>query len=120
MSLHHWLVYVVFSYFNILFYVTLLSVLVDTRVSRRGKLSINCPPKVFLWKVTNLANASSPRKCPIKHMCVIFVMAALRSRRGHYIFALWFLLSSSSFSFLTHSQQSQSGCLPYMVALVRI
>ena len=41
-------------------------------------------------------------------------MAALRSRCGHYIFALWFLLLSSFFfSFLTYSQPSQIGCLPY-------
>jgi len=26
-------------------------------------------------------------------MCVSIIMAALRSRYGHYIFALWFLLS---------------------------
>jgi len=32
-------------------------------------------------------------------------MVALCSRCGHYIFILWFLLSSS--------QQSQIGCLPY-------
>jgi len=36
-------------------------------------------------------------------------MAALRSRCGHYIFALWFL---SSF-FFAESQRSQIGCLPY-------
>jgi len=37
------------------------------------------------------------------------------SRSGHYIFDLWFLLLSSSFSFLlAYSQRSQSGCLPYV------
>jgi len=48
-------------------------------------------------------------------------MAALRSRCGHYIFALWFLLLSSSFSSPNFS--GRSGCLPYFcngVALVRI
>ena len=42
-------------------------------------------------------------------------MAALRSRCGHSIFVLWFLLSSVylySF-FLAYSQPSQIGCLPY-------
>ena len=38
-------------------------------------------------------------------------MAALRSRCGHYIFVLWFLLLSSFF--LAYSQQSQIECLPY-------
>jgi len=38
-------------------------------------------------------------------------MAALRSRCGHYIFALWFVLSS--IFFLTYFQPSQIGCLPY-------
>jgi len=41
-----------------------------------------------------------------------FVMAALRSRCGHYIFALWFLLSSFS---LAYFHPSQIGCLPYFV-----
>jgi len=35
----------------------------------------------------------------VRRWFVVFVMAALRSRCGHYIFALWFLLSSF-FSFL--------------------
>jgi len=39
-------------------------------------------------------------------------MAALRSRCGHYIFVLWFLLLSFSF-FVAYSQPSQIGCLPY-------
>jgi len=38
-------------------------------------------------------------------------MAALCSRRGHYIFVLWFLLLSSFF--VAYSQSSQIGCLPY-------
>jgi len=37
-------------------------------------------------------------------------MAALRSRYGHYILQLWFLLL---LSFLAYSQQSKIGCLPY-------
>jgi len=39
-------------------------------------------------------------------------MATLHSRFGHYIFALWFLLSFF-FSFLAESQPSEIGCLPY-------
>jgi len=42
------------------------------------------------------------------------IMAALRSRCGHYIFVLCFLLSSFYFLFfLAYSQPSQIGCLPY-------
>jgi len=41
-------------------------------------------------------------------------MAALRSRRRHYIFILWFLLSSFFLPFfLSYSQPSQIGRLPY-------
>jgi len=40
-------------------------------------------------------------------------MAALCNRAGHYIFALWFLLSTYSSS---SSQRSQIGCLPYFYA----
>ena len=39
------------------------------------------------------------------------IMAALRSRCGHYIFALWFLLLL--LFFLALSQRPQIGCLPY-------
>jgi len=41
----------------------------------------------------------------------LFIMAALRSRCGHYIFALWFL--SFYLFFLALSQRPQIGCLPY-------
>ena len=40
-------------------------------------------------------------------------MAALHSRCGHYIFALWFLSILYLFLFLAWSQQPQIGCLPY-------
>ena len=41
-------------------------------------------------------------------------MAGLRSRCGHYIFVLWFLLLLSVYLFfLAYSQLSQIGCLPY-------
>jgi len=40
-------------------------------------------------------------------------MAALRSRSGHHIFVLWFLLLSIFFFSPTYSQPSQIGCLPY-------
>jgi len=43
-------------------------------------------------------------------------MAALRSRCGNYIFALWFLLSFFFF-FFSSPQRSQSGCLPYFCGL---
>ena len=49
----------------------------------------------------------------VKHY---LIMAALRSRCGHYIFALWFLSSIfylPSFLFLASSQRSQTGCLPH-------
>jgi len=41
----------------------------------------------------------------------LVIVAALRSRCEHYIFALWFL--SIFFLFLAESQPSQIGCLPY-------
>jgi len=42
-------------------------------------------------------------------------MAALWNCAGHYIFALWFLLSFSFFFFIfPYSQPSQIGCLPYL------
>ena len=37
-------------------------------------------------------------------------MSALRTRCGHYVFALWFL---SIFFFLVWSQRPHIGCLPY-------
>ena len=44
----------------------------------------------------------------------LVIMAALRSRCGHYIFPLWFLLLSIFLSsFFPRSQPSQIGCLPY-------
>jgi len=47
-------------------------------------------------------------------MSPLLFMAALWNRAGHYIFSLWFLLSSSSFFiFLAYSQPSRIGCLPY-------
>jgi len=49
--------------------------------------------------------------CKPADTLVVVVMAALRSRCGHYIFVLWFL--SSSFLFLAYSQRSEIGCLPY-------
>jgi len=45
----------------------------------------------------------------VKRLSAI-IMAALHSRCGHYIFALWFLPSC----FLAYSQRSQSRCLPYL------
>ena len=48
----------------------------------------------------------------MRSMAMLLIMAALWNRTGHYIFALWFLLLSSSF-FPLLSQPSQIGCLPY-------
>ena len=45
------------------------------------------------------------------------IMAAVRSRCGHYIFILWFLLSSILSCHLFSSpnlKPSQIGCLPYL------
>jgi len=49
---------------------------------------------------------------------VLLVMVVLWNRAGHYIFALWFLLSffffsSPNLSGRRLSQRLQSGCLPY-------
>jgi len=40
-------------------------------------------------------------------------MAALRSRCGHYIFTLWFLLSFYLLFSLPNLSRRQIGCLPY-------
>ena len=52
-----------------------------------------------------------PRWSKFRDLATTVFMAALRSKCGHYILALWFLLSV--FLFLTYSQPSQIGCLPY-------
>jgi len=53
--------------------------------------------------------------------CECVIMAALRSRCGHYIFALWFILSSS---FLSHNLSGRRldvyDTSTHSVALVRI
>jgi len=46
--------------------------------------------------------------CCRKKSKILFVMAAMHSRCGYYIFIPWFLLFS-----LASSQWWQSGCLPY-------
>jgi len=43
----------------------------------------------------------------------MFVIATLWNRAGHYIFILWFRLSSIFLFFLAYSQPSQIGCVPY-------
>jgi len=55
------------------------------------------------------------KRSPISATCFVFIMAILHSRCGHYIFVLWFmyLLSAFYLFFLTESQLSQIGCLPY-------
>jgi len=51
-----------------------------------------------------------------------FIMASLRSRCRHYIFALWFLLSSSFFSWpnLSHRRLDVYHTCTHGVALLRI
>jgi len=47
---------------------------------------------------------------------VVIIMAALHSRCGHYIFALWFLLSSSFFPHVISVVADwMSTILPHMV-----
>jgi len=46
-------------------------------------------------------------------LMLTFIMAVLRSRCGHYIFALWFLLLLLLSFFLALSQPSEIGCLLY-------
>ena len=48
------------------------------------------------------------------------VMAALHSRCGHYIFALWFLPSFFFFYFLAKSQPLQIGRIPYFHTWCRL
>ena len=60
----------------------------------------------------------------VSSVLVLFlIMAALRSRCGHYILQLWFPLSSSFFFFLllflAYYQRSQIGCLSYGMWLQR-
>jgi len=67
-------------------------------------------------------------KCDVcSVMDVVVVMATLWNRAGHYIFALWFLLSSSSSSFCLFSSPNLSRrrldvyrTSTHGVALVRI
>ena len=78
-------------------------------------------PQYFLDVPVNVS-------CVVFYLCLSFkrtelIMAALWNRADHYIFILWFLLSIFYLFFLTQSQRSQSGCLPYFthgVALVHI
>jgi len=45
--------------------------------------------------------------------CEMIIMAALCNRAGHYIFALWFLLSSFFLCFPRLLSPSQTECVPY-------
>jgi len=53
--------------------------------------------------------------CPGIFLCLgtLLFMAALRSRYGHYIFALWFALSLFFFLFPRLISAVAVGCLPY-------
>jgi len=46
----------------------------------------------------------------------VVIMAALRSRCGHYIFALWFLLSSFFARLISAIADWMSTILPHMVS----
>jgi len=69
------------------------------------------------WVLTLVWNKFVPLHCVGVNARGIF-MAALHSRCGYYIFALWFLLLSFFFFFLSsfflaYSQLSETGCLPH-------
>jgi len=51
----------------------------------------------------------------VHHLCSYYGQAALCDRAGQYIFVLWFLLLPSFF--LTYTQPSEIGCLPYFHTL---
>jgi len=58
-------------------------------------------------------DSSIPRSRSWRLLTYLDVLAALRSRCIHYIFALFLLLSSFLGFFLAWSQRSQTRCLPY-------
>ena len=80
--------------------------------------NINVRKILTTWTCT-MINDTSQRSVAMRFRCGgtfdhYFIMAALRSRCGHYIFALWFLYNLlSSFLFLAESQRPQIGCVPY-------
>jgi len=56
--------------------------------------------QVAVWSVQWLSYRCTKQTTVVLHfisIATLIIMAALRSRCGHYIFALWFLLSSSFF-----------------------
>jgi len=63
----------------------------------------------WLWSPCVIGQTSIFSSCGF----FFFFMAALRSRCGHYIFALSFLSIFLSFIFLAQSQRPQLECLPY-------
>jgi len=89
-------------------------------VAEAQRVAISPAPSLVtlsaLQQVTRLCRSHTILKMASLDTSILFIfMAALRNRAGHYIFVLWFLLSSSFFLsfFLAYSQPSQIGCLPY-------
>jgi len=89
-------------------------------VRLRGMLPITCMCDLLLllllsWGTLHACDnyrcckLTTPTRLPNDIASVI--MATLRSRCGHFLLPLWFLLVS--FFFLAYSQPSQIGCLPY-------
>jgi len=62
-------------------------------------------------------NTTSNGSLPILFSCTSLVMAALRSRCGHYIFAMWFLSFYLSFfpRLMSAIADWMSAILPHMV-----
>ena len=72
---------------------------------------------LIVWSVSFLFLTLVLFLCSIAVKEVLVIMAALRSRFVHYIFSLWFLLSSSSFfpHLISAVGDWMSTMLPYLV-----
>jgi len=75
----------------------------DSSVATEGQSTINdstapVDEELPVKSYASSSNTATESAVAGKRTCVI-IMAALRSRCGHYIFIMWFLLSSSSSSF---------------------
>jgi len=74
------------------------------------------PLKCYQWQLLNYLGRKGSATTYFVSLSFSLFMAALWNRAGHYIFALWFLLSSFfllSF-FLALSQRLEIGCLSYI------
>jgi len=67
-------------------------------VNTSSRLERNAALVKAVWWGMLLASLLMHLLCLLFNWCMIF-MATLRSRCGHYIFALWFLFLSSIFLF---------------------